>query len=237
MATSKLPVKLYEAIVLLALHDEKGTSVGWYIEYSVAAAILAELMLRQKIALSSDNKQHVGVLDSSPTGDPVMDEALAKIAEKSRPDSLQNWVMAIGYIHDLKHKVAAQLVADGIIEADTQKVLWLFTQKIYPEVNPEPERIIREQMRAVVLTDVTPSHPHLSLLIALAQSAYLLPEVFTKSELKAHKARIDAIAKGELLGEAASDIVNSVQAAIMVAVILPTILSAATTASTSSSGC
>lgn len=35
------------------------------------------------------------MLDDSPTGDPIMDEALQKMAYKKKPDTLNNWVMAL----------------------------------------------------------------------------------------------------------------------------------------------
>lgn len=233
--TNELQVKLYEGLVLLSLHDEKGTSEGWYIEYTVAAAVLAELLLAKRIQVNADNKDKIEVLDASPTGDQVMDEVLQKIAAKKRPDILKNWVMSIANIPKLKHKVAEQLVADGIIKSDEKKVLWIFTQKIYPEVNPEPERHLRHEMRRLVLDKPLEIDPRVALMVALAKSAYLLKDVFSKEELKTHKKRIEQIAKGEELGALTQDVIDAVQAAVMVAVMLPAML-AATTASTSSSG-
>lgn len=229
-------MKLYENLVLLALNDEKGTTEGWYIEYCVAAAILAELLLTQRIRVNPANKNKVEVLDYSATGDKVMDEAIQKIADKKGGDTLKNWVMAIGYIRDLKHKVAEQLVEDGIIKSDEKKILWVFTQKIYPAVNPEPERQLRHEMRRLVLDKPLEVDPRIALMVALAKSAYLLENVFSKDELKTHKKRIETIAKGEELGMIAKEVIDGVQVAIMVATMLPAML-AATSASSSSSGC
>lgn len=227
-----MDIKLYEGLMLLALNDEKGTTEGYYIEYTAAAAILSELLLSQRIKVNADNKDKVEVLDDSSTGDPIMDEALQKIAGNKKPDTLKNWVMALGQIKNLKHKIAEQLVADGIIKADEKKVLWIFTQKIYPEVNPEPETYLKREMRRLVLDKPLEIQPKIALMVALAQSAHLLNQVFSKEELKQHKKRIEQISKGEELGEITADVIEGVQAAVMVAVMMPAMMAAVTASTT-----
>lgn len=234
-----MDMKLYEGLMLLALNDEKGTNEGHYIEYTAAAAILAELLLSQRISVNKDNKDKVEVLDAAPTGDAVMDEALQKIAGKKKPDTLKNWVMAIGTIKNLKHKIAQQLVDDGIIKADERKILWIFTQKIYPEVNPQPEEQLKRELRRLVLDKPLEIDPKYTLMLALAKSAYLLNQVFSKDELKQHKKRIEQVSKGEELGQITAEVIEGVQAAIMVAVMMPAMMAAvsASTTSAGTSGC
>jgi len=227
-------MKLYEGLVLLALQEETGNTTGSYLEYTIAAAILAELLLLERIRVNADNKDKVKVLDSSPTGDTVMDEALQKIADKKRPDTIKNWVSRIAQISKLKHKVAKQLVADRIVKSEDKKVLWIFSYKVYPELNPEPEQQLRTDMRRLVIDNPIEVDPRISLLVALAKSANLLKTMFSKDELKNHRERIDKIAKGEELGALTQEVISAVQAAMMVAVMMPAIM-AATTASTSNS--
>ena len=52
-------LKLYEGLVLLALHNEEGTTQGWYLEYTVGAAVLAELLMLNRIRVNSENKDRV----------------------------------------------------------------------------------------------------------------------------------------------------------------------------------
>ncbi|RUO62280.1 hypothetical protein CWI71_04965 [Pseudidiomarina insulisalsae] len=221
--------------MLLALNEEKGTMSGAYVEYSVAAAILAELLLLKRIRVNVDDKDKVELVDATSTGDKVMDEALQKIADAKRRAKLKDWVQRIGHISRLKHKVAEQLAADGIIALEEKKVLWLFTQKVYPEVNPKPEKELRYQMRRLVLEKPLEVDPRVALMVSLAKSAHLLSQVFSKEELKQHKERIEQIAKGEELGAIASDVVAAVEVAVMVAVMLPAITAATTSAATSAS--
>lgn len=232
-----MEIKLYEGLMLLALNEEKGTMSGAYIEYSVAAAVLAELLLLKRIQVDRDDKDKVDVVDDSPTGDKVLDEALEKMSKAKRRRKLKDWVSSIGHIKDLKHKVAEQLVEDGIIELEKKKVLWLFTQKVYPEVNPQPEQHLRHEMRRLVLDRPLEIDPRIALMVSLAHSARLLEQVFSKEELKASKKRIENIAKGEELGAIAKEVVAAVEVAVMIAVMMPAITAATTASSASTPSC
>lgn len=219
-------LKLYESVMLLALCEEKGTISGTYINYISAASMLAELLLLNKIEVEDDRKKRVCVLDTSLTNDSLLDEMLTDISESRRQRDLQSWVQRLGASEKIKHKVAQVLVEHGIVKLEEQKVLWLFTQKVYPEVNPEPEQKLRAELRAAVLSPMDQLDVRLVVLLSLVKSARLLPQVFSKQELSESKARIDKIVSGESLGEAAGAAITAVETAIMIAVMIPAITAA-----------
>ncbi|MDV6314912.1 GOLPH3/VPS74 family protein [Idiomarina sp. HP20-50] len=227
-------LKLYEAVMLLALCEEKGTMNGAYVEYATAGAIAAELLMLKRIKVEHDNKEKVAVVDDSSTGDSLLDEALTMISESKRQRKLKDWVQKLGGIKDLKHKVAHMLATDGIVEAEKVKVLWLFKRRVYPEVTPEPEQQLRQKMRHVVLSDNDEIEPRIAIAVALANSAKLLPQVFSKQELKDHKQRIKQLESGELVSKAAKEAVQAIEAAVMIAAIMPAITAATVTSSPSS---
>lgn len=227
-------LKLYEAIMLLALCEEKGTMNGMYVEYATAGAITAELLILGRIKVDHDNKEKVAVVDDSPTGDTLLDEALTIISEAKRQRKLKDWVQKLGGIKDLKHKVAQALAADGIVAAEKEKVLWLFERRVYPEVNPQPEQELRQAMREVVLSNTDNIEPRIAITVALANSAKLLPQVFSKQELKDRKQRIKQLENGELVSKAAKEAVQAIEAAVMVAAIMPAITASTVTSSPSS---
>jgi len=229
-------LKLYEAIMLLALCEEKGTMSGTFVEYVTAAALAAELLMLGRIKVDEDNKSKVAVVSNEPTGDLLLEEALTMIAASKRQRNLKDWVIKLAGIKDLKHKVAQALAASGIVSAEKEKVLWLFERRVYPEINPEPEQQLRQAMRDAVLTDNDDIEPRIAIAVALANSATLLPQVFSKQELKERKQRIKQLESGELVSKAAKEAVQAIQAAVMVAVIMPSII-AATTSTTTSSSC
>lgn len=227
-------LKLYEAIVLLALCEEKGTMNGAYVEYATAAALAAELLMLGRIKVDNGNNEKIAVVNDSPTDDSLLDEALTMILDAKRQYELEYWVEKLAGIKDLKHKVAQALATDGIVASEKEKVLWLFERRVYPEVNPEPEEQLRQEMRNVVLSDGDEIEPRIAIVVALANSAALLPQVFTKQELKDRKQRIKQLEKGELLPKAAKEAVQAIEAAVMIAAIMPAITAATVTSSPSS---
>ena len=217
---------LHEEIMLLALRDEKGTIVpGTMFQYAIGAAVLAELLLNHRIAVDQASRSKlVDLVSSTPLGDPLLDQCLEKITTAKRRAALQTWVSRFAVVKNLKHLIAQQLCRRGILRADEDKVLLIFTRKIYPEVNPEPERELIERLRQAIFTDATDVDSRTVVLVSLANSATLLNVVFDKKMLKTRKARIKQIVNGEITGKAAQEAIQAMQAAVMVAVMMPAIM-------------
>lgn len=219
-------IHLHEEIMLLALRDKEGTvAAGAMYQYAIGGAILAELLLSQHFrAVESGKKTLVKVVNPAPPGDPIIDECLSLVRNSEKTRTLQHWVSRFAGVKKLTHRVAEQLCRRGILRADEDKVLLIFTRKIYPEVNPEPERQLIERLREAIFTDTGDLAPNTVVLVSLANSVGLLNIVFDKKELKKRKGRIEKIVNGEIVGKAATEAIQAVQAAIMSAVIIPTVV-------------
>jgi len=222
---------LYEEILLLALRDEEGTiASGTMYQYAIGAALLAELLLSKRIEVEQSGKRKlVNLISQSPLGEPLIDQCLEKVGGAKRRAVLQTWVSRFAGVKNLKHRVAQQLCKRGILRADEDKVLLLFTRKIYPEVNPGPERELIRRLEHAIFTETRDIDPRTVVLLSLANSTGLLKVVFDKKKLKGRKARIEQIVNGEITGKAATEAIQAMQAAVMVACIMPAI--AATTVS------
>ena len=226
----KDPLTLPEEILLLALHDEKGTTgMESMYQYAIGGAILAELLMRRRLRIANDKKKTVQLTNPKPVGEPVLDDGLTQLMKAKKPAAAQTWVSRFAGIKRLKHRVAQQLCDRGILEADEKKILLLFSQQIYPEINPEPEREILERLQRAVFTETDNLDPHTVVLVSLAHSAGLLPMVFDKKELKTRKDRIERVINGDALGQATKEAIEVVQAAIMVASIVPIITASTVT--------
>jgi hypothetical protein len=223
---------LHEEIMLLALKDKEGTVFsGAMYSFAIGGAVLAELLMETRIDVETVKKRkYARVLSSAPLGDPLIDECLAKIAGAKRRAQLQTWVSKFAQTKNLKHRVAEQLAKRWILRVDEDKVLGIFTRKIYPEVDPRPERELIERLRGAIFEEGGEVDPRTVVLLSLANSAGLLKLVFDKKQLKSRKARIDQVVNGELTGKATEEAIQAMQAAVMVACIMPAIM-AATTAS------
>ena len=215
---------LHEEILLLALRDEEGTiAPGTMYQYAIAGAILSELMMRRRLEIDETGRKKLArVVDKTPTGAPLLDECLAKIAS-DKPRTLDTWVGKFATIRDLKHRVAERLCDRGILREEEGKVLIVFSRRIYPETDPRPENEIVDRLRVAIFTD-TRVDPYTVVLVSLANNAGLLKVVFDKKELRGRKQRLEQVVNGEVMGRATKDAIQAMQTAVMVASIMPAII-------------
>lgn len=217
---------IHEEIMLLALKDEEGTiASGAMYNYAVGGAIIAELLLSQRIAVDqSKKKKLVSVINPEQLNDPLIDEWLINMSSSKRQKTLQDWVSRIAGTKDLKHRVAAQLCQRNILKMNEESILLLFTRRIYPEINPRPERLIIDRLKNAIFTDTDDVDARTIVLLSLAKSANILPFIFGKKEIKQRKKRIEQIINGDLAGKATKEAIEAMQAAVMVACIMPALM-------------
>lgn len=216
----------YEAYTLLALRDREGTLISaTEFPYVVGAAVAAELLYNGRIEIDAAGRKPLAtVFNTEPTGDLLLDEWLQKMSQARRRSTLETWVTRIAGTRKLKDRIAEQLVRKGIVRTDEKSVLFVFTQTVYPEVNPEPERRLLECLHEVIFTETPAVDPWTVVLLSLAHSGRLLPVLFGKKEIQRRQKRIVQIVKGELTGKAARQAIEAVEAAIIVAAILPVVV-------------
>ena len=218
-------IHLHEEVLLIALRDREGTiEIGSQYATAMAGATLAELLLTGRIAFE-DKRQLVSLEKDEPFGDPILDDALDRIASARRRASLQTWVSRLTNLKKLKERTARELVRKGVLRVDEDKVLGLFKRTIYPERDSSAERAAVERMRRAIFTAQRDVDPRTVVLISLAQATGLLKGVFDKKKLRDRKQRIERVVNGELCGRAAKEVIEATQAAVMVAVMVPVIVS------------
>ena len=112
----------------------------------------------------------------------------------------------------------------GILYHDEKKILWLFSQDVYPERDGTAENALRERMAKIMFDDAVKPDARTAVLISLAHYASLLTNNFAKEELQQHKGRIKSLAAGDILAAGATkSAIEAVQTAIIVAAIVPAI--------------
>ena len=141
--TRKDSLSLPEEIMLLALHDDKGTTgIESMYQYAIGGAVLTELVMRGRVRLDTSKKKWVHLVNAKPTGDPLLDECLTKLSDAKKPARAQTWVSRFAGVKNLKHRLAEGLCDRGILRADRDKVMLLLSRRIYPEIDPAPERAL-----------------------------------------------------------------------------------------------
>jgi len=228
--TTEPKLALHEEILLLALRDSEGTvASGAMLDYALGGAFLAQLLLHRRIGIDPASKRKlVDVLDATPTGDPLLDECLERMVAARRRAALQTWVPRLAQVKRLRHRVARHLCQLNILEQVEDKVLWVFSRTLYPEVTHGPEQRLIERLRAAIFSEANNLEADTVVLIALAHHAGLLGNVFPRRDLKQRKHRLRQITSGNAVGQATKEAIEAVQAAIMVACIMPVIMTTVT---------
>lgn len=209
-------LRLYEALMLIALKRDKGTMSGTYLDQAIAAGVLGELIADGHLVVGEGKRAKLTLVDEAPTGEPVMDATIEKMSGR-RDAALETWIQRISGMRGLKRRVAERLVERGVLEEKAHKRLGVVSEKRYPETDPQPGDDLRDRLRAAVLGDGEVDE-QTCLLIAIADAASMLSQVFSRQELSANKKRIKALAEDERLGPATRRAIEAIQAAIVVVV-------------------
>ena len=128
------------------------------------------------------------------------------------------------HVKNLHHRVAAGLCKRGILRGDEDKILWLFRRRIYPEINPQPERKLIERLRKAIFGEGRRVDPRTVVILSLANGADLLQIHFDKRKLRGKKKRIAQVVNGDLMGKATKEAIEAAEAAVMVACIMLAIM-------------
>jgi hypothetical protein len=217
---------LHHELLLLALSDEAGTvAFGEMLGLGLGGALVTELLLAERIGVQRDSgglkRSWVEVRDRTPLGDPLLDEALERLATSKRRTQMSHAVSRLGNRPRLRHDVALALCARGILREDEQRILALFRRKVYPTVNPKPEQALIRRIRAVLDGGRTPD-PRTAALIALAGLTNTLRAIYDRKTLRTLKPRLKALAESQAGSQAAREAVAAAQAAVMAATIAAT---------------
>ncbi|MDX6251693.1 MAG: hypothetical protein QOF10_5053 [Kribbellaceae bacterium] len=221
-----------EDLLLLLYDDESGKPITGNpgLDYSLAGAVLIELTLLGKVDIAGAGDHvkegRLKVLDTSSTGDVILDDRLALLAGKAgqKPKNLMGKLSK-----KLRDQVLARLAEHGILQPDKDKVLGLFPVTRWPAKDARHEREVRAALENVLKLGTRPDERTASL-IALLSALNIVPKVITDAvDKKALKRRAKEIAESDWAAEAVRKAVQEVQAAVTAAVV------ASTTAATAGS--
>jgi len=216
----------YEEIMLLALRDDDGrieNKASFSYKHLLAGALLADLLMHDRIKVESDKKLIVKVISATLTGNELLDVALAKITASKKPRGAAHWLSAFQRISNFQGKAAESLCKRGILAAEQGKVFLFFDKTYYPELNPKPEQDLIARLNKAIFGDDLEIDDRTLVLLALVRKSELLKIPFNAKLLKERRHRMKDICDGDLIGEAAHKAVQAAQTAVMMAAIMPAV--------------
>lgn len=193
---------LLEELLLLAVHEDKGTvpfEASNKINFCLSGALLIELELMNRIKV--DNKT-LHVINRTPTRNSRLDTLLNLIDNSKKVRSPSYWITkAKGTFKHLRREYLEQLVDQGVLREEERQILWIFPSTAYPLRDTLLKREIRDRIRLVILRGETPN-PRTARIIALVHACGLTNTIFDKEERKDARKKVKALAKEDLLVEA-----------------------------------
>ena len=120
-----------------------------------------QLSLDRRVDL--DERKRLVVLDASPTGDPLLDGALAVVAQRAgkKPSAVLG---ALG--KGLRRQLYDRLAAAGVLRSEQGTVLGLFPRTSWPTASAEHETAVRRGLEGLLVHGLTPD-PRSAALVAL----------------------------------------------------------------------
>jgi Golgi phosphoprotein 3 (GPP34) len=187
------PIALAEELLLLAYDDETGKATVSRIglDLGMAAAVLVDLALAGRIVYGQGGA--LVVTDPTPTGDPIADAVLAKVAGDD-PHTPAQWVQRLR--HQLRERVLEDLVARGVVRDVDETALGFIHIHRYPTADRAFEREIRDRLAAALTSDEPPDErtAALATLLSAARMEHAL-KLPAEERDRAHR-RLQAIAAG-----------------------------------------
>jgi len=198
-------------LTLLALDGETGRSrvESMDLDALLAGAVLTELVLRDRITL--DGRRVCGA-EAVPTGEPLLDDALARVARERRSRTLDWWVAHLR--KGLGRQVLDDLVARGLVRMESRRMFGIFPATRVPETDGVAEELIRTRLNMVVLDGVDPD-PRTAALAALL-TAPLARRVWSAADIKAARARLRALAQRDTVAASVRRAIETAQTALLV---------------------
>jgi hypothetical protein len=220
-----------EDLLLLLTRDDTGQAVAGSqaLSFGLAGGLLVELALAGRVDIAAAGERvkqgRVVIRDASPTGDELLDEALAVLAQREgkRPQQV------IGTLQKgLRDKLYAGLADRGLVRRESRKVLGLFPHTSWPAADVAHEQQVRQAITSALASDLT-ADPRTSALIGLLSAMNAVTTVVDPTTVGASKRdlkrRAHTVAEQSWAPMAVRKAIQAAQAATTAAVAGATVVS------------
>ena len=190
-----IKLTLAEGFLLLALDNKKGKFLidSIALNHGLAGAVLMKLTILKKINIEH---RRVYVIDSGETGSAFYDSILQYLQARKKPRKVRFWVHKLATrLRKQKYELIDNLVRQGILIKQKQRLLGFIPCTTYPTVDSTPEDELRSQLLAIIRGKRT-TDPKSLMLLSLLEATKLTRALFYQRRAYkfAHK-RIKALTR------------------------------------------
>ena len=206
---------LYEQLLLLSIHEDKGIFIGSYAEGfkpGVVGAILAELTLSGKIRTTKNSK--LELVDGTPTEDPILDGVLEALRKSEKQRKFGYWINTLFIKPEkLRKQIVNSLVQKGILSQEDDHLQWVIPSAIELEVKASAKYDLIKRLRGVVIAREEPQLRDIALLSLVSASGWL-DLVFLRDERKLASRNINELVVGQAMNDPIIETIQEIGAAI-----------------------
>ena len=197
-----------EEVVLLLLDDEEGVflSVGRNtLELALTGSVLIELGFADRL---DTDLERLTVVDPAPTGNPLLDHVLERIAGRNEARSTREWVerLAVEETATIQEQALASLVERDILKREQKRLLpetvqhlWVFRSPRYFVVDAKAKRAPEIRLADTLFSDEIPDVRDAAL-SCLVDACNVLPVLFGEREMERMAPRIELLRNMDLIG-------------------------------------
>ncbi|MEN0062642.1 MAG: GPP34 family phosphoprotein [Myxococcota bacterium] len=203
---------LPEALLLFALHDERGTvhpSAFIAIDHGLRAAILAELRLQGFVQTKRDGQARRHPDAPEAPDDPLLAEAWMLLVNRTEPGPAVDWLKALTALPSLRMRIARALADRGVLRAEGRHRTMLPDQLTFPLEDPSVETDLIAQLQSA-LAQGDRVMPRDGTLLGLTVVCHLEPWVFGDDAEDA-RARARWVADRDAIVRALSTVVKQAE--------------------------
>ncbi|UBU15928.1 GOLPH3/VPS74 family protein [Nonomuraea gerenzanensis] len=149
------------------------------LDYTLSAAVLADLMIMARIDLRNGR---IVVTDPAPPGDTELDSGLDRLSMREQPPPFEEWWPAM-YTPERRARLLERLARRGAVTAETRTYLRLFKEEVFPEADPAARESVRRRVLAALEPGAEPDRRTVAL-VSLAHAAGLIAKALPKADRK-----------------------------------------------------
>ncbi len=202
-----------EEIYLLALDEDSGKIMpdarNPVLGTVVIAAVLIELAFMNKVAT---DKNHIYILDTSPTKSPILNDVLEmlKVSNKKSIETKRVLKALMSHAKRLEAMILSELIKKKILKEVDDKILWIFPDRRYPLIDNKEIIHVELRIRQLILSDDVPD-PKDAALVSLLQASKLFKKILSEEEYIYYKARIKQLAELSDIGKKAEGLIYNIR--------------------------